>query len=129
IIGYETYYKAPPIPDFVTEFDDPVFTQEDIHAGKAVFQKYALMEYGSMFGDGANRGPDYTAQALHQIALSLNEYYANQSGISKLEWMGVNVLVQREIKENKYDEGKNQVKLTPSQAYACGQLTAFYVNV
>jgi len=126
VIGFETYYKAPPIPDFVSETDEPVFTQGDILAGQAVFQKYALMEYGSMFGDGANRGPDFTAQALHQTALYINDYYANQPDITKLEWLGVKTKVQQEIKENKYEKIKNRVKLTPAQVYACDQLTVFY---
>ena len=129
IIGYETYYKAPPIPDYVAENGDPVFSHDDILAGQSVFLKYALMEYGSMFGDGANRGPDYTAQALHQTAIYLQQYYANQPGITKVEWLGVNVLVQQEIKENTYQKEKNLVKLSPAQEYACGQLTSFYLDV
>lgn len=28
-----------------------------------------------MFGDGAQRGPDFTAEALHEIALSMTKYY------------------------------------------------------
>ena len=40
------------------------FSKEDVLDGQAVFQKYALMGYGSMFGDGANRGPDYTAEGI-----------------------------------------------------------------
>jgi len=46
VIGYETYYKAPPIPDFVSENGESVFSQKDILDGQTVFQKYALMEYG-----------------------------------------------------------------------------------
>ncbi len=129
IIGYETYYKAPPIPDYVSESGEPVFTHDDILAGQAVFQKYALMEYGSMFGDGANRGPDFTAEALHQISNSLQQYYANQPDITKLEWLGVNVQVQREIKINNYEPTSNRVKLSPAQVYACEQLTAYYTDI
>jgi nitric oxide reductase subunit B len=129
LIGYETYYKAPPIPDFVNEHGESVFSQKDILDGQAVFQKYALMEYGSMFGDGANRGPDYTAEALHQVTLYMNDYYANQPDISKMEWMGVKSVVQRQIKENKYVKSNNQVKLTPAQGYACGQLSNYYMNI
>ena len=129
IIGYETYYKAPPIPDYVTENGDSVFTHDEILRGQSVFLKYALMEYGSMFGDGANRGPDYTAQALHQIAFHMQQYYANQPGISKMEWLGVNVQVQREIKENNYNAKSNRVKLSAAQVYACEQLTRYYMDV
>ena len=129
IIGYDTYYKAPPIPDYIAENGESVFTHDEILAGQSVFQKYALMEYGSMFGDGANRGPDFTAQALHQTAYFLQQYYANQPDISKLEWLGVNTQVQREIKENKYNKTTNQVKLSPAQVYACEQLTVYYLDI
>ncbi|MEK6782389.1 MAG: cbb3-type cytochrome c oxidase subunit I [Bacteroidota bacterium] len=129
IIGYDTYYKAPPIPDYIAENGESVFTHDEILAGQSVFQKYALMEYGSMFGDGANRGPDYTAQALHQITYSLQQYYANQPDITKLEWLGVAAQVQREIKENKYSKTNNQVKLSPAQVYACEQLTVYYLDI
>ena len=36
------------------------------------------MEYGSMFGDGANRGPDYTAEALHYVSKYMNDYYQSK---------------------------------------------------
>jgi nitric oxide reductase subunit B len=129
IIGYETYFKAPPIPDFVNEAGESVFSQKDILEGQAVFQKYALMEYGSMFGDGANRGPDFTAEALHQITQHMRAFYANQPDISKMEMLGTRIQVQREIKENRYSRATNKVKLTAAQAYACEQLTSYYLNV
>jgi len=56
-IGYETYHKAPPIPVFVSENGEGlVITADEILDGQPVFQQYDLMDYGSMFGDGANRG-------------------------------------------------------------------------
>jgi len=65
-IGIHTYTETPPIPAFISIEKKVVYSKEDILNGQAVFQKYALMEYGSMFGDGAERGPDFTAGALHQ---------------------------------------------------------------
>jgi nitric oxide reductase subunit B len=128
IIGYETYYKAPPIPDFVNE-GKTVFSGEDILAGQAVFQKYALMEYGSMFGDGANRGPDFTAEALHQRAVYLEQFYTSQSNISAMELMGVRATVQEEIKMNRYDEQTNRVRVSSAEAFAYDQLIAYYHDV
>ena len=34
LIGYETYYEAPPIPNFVNEAGDPVFTENEILEGQ-----------------------------------------------------------------------------------------------
>src|SRR5215467_11253341 len=68
MIGIHTYTEAPPIASFVSLKKEAVFSKEEVLKGQGVFQKYALMEYGSMFGDGANRGPDFTAEALHHIS-------------------------------------------------------------
>ena len=70
MIGVHTYTEAPPIPDFITDNGRVILSKEGVLQGQEVFQKYALMEYGSLFGDGANRGPDFTADALHQRAFT-----------------------------------------------------------
>lgn len=129
LIGYETYYKAPPIPDFVDEAGQVVTTHDVILEGQAIFQRKALMEYGSMFGDGANRGPDFTAEALHQVAESMKAYYAHQPDATKLSWLGAGVQAQREIKNNRYEESSNTVTLGPAQVYAFDQLNTYYREV
>lgn len=129
-IGYETYYEAPPIPDFINEQNEAVITKDQILEGQEVFLKYALMEYGSMFGDGAGRGPDFTAQALHQVALYVQEFYANQPDISnKLEWLGAGLQMQKELKDNRYEKKKNIVTLTPAQEYAASKVRDFYLGI
>lgn len=128
LIGYETYVEAPPIPDYRNETDELIFSHEEILEGQAVFQRYALMDYGSMFGDGALRGPDFTAQALHQITLFINEYYSNQPDLTKLARLGVAEQARREMRENKYRKIANEVTLTPAQEYACTRLIAYYTE-
>ncbi len=51
-IGIHTYTGAPPIPTYIYVKEEVVFSKEDILNKQALFQKYALMEHGSMFGDG-----------------------------------------------------------------------------
>lgn len=126
LIGFETYYEAPPIPDFVTEEGKSVFSHDEILEGQAIFQRTALMDYGSMFGDGANRGPDFTAQALHLITGYLREYYGNTPELSKLEYLGVPEQVKRELKENRYEKTTNSVRLTHAQEHASNRLIRFY---
>lgn len=129
MIGVHTYTEAPPIPSYVSEKNETVFSKDDILNGQAVFQKYALMNYGSMFGDGANRGPDYTAEALHQSAQYMNDYYqaqlkagANEDLLKK----GVAEQVKTEIKTNRYDDNKNQVILSDAQVFAATELVKYY---
>jgi nitric oxide reductase subunit B len=133
MIAYQTYYEAPPIPNFVDPDGRPVISPEDVLRGQAVFQKYALMEYGSMFGDGADRGPDYTAEALHQVALGMEEMYLlaerNGDGLSASEEAGAGAMVQVELKQNRYNEMTNAVLLTEAHLYALKKLQEYYIAV
>jgi nitric oxide reductase subunit B len=129
MIGVHTYTEAPPIPDYVTEKGKLIFSKDDILAGQAVFQQNALMEYGSMFGDGANRGPDFTAEALHQVSVYMKAFYAEgMKGNSdeNLITKGISEQVKSEIKNNNYKPGNNTVTINEAQAYAAGQLVNYY---
>lgn len=129
-IAYQTYEEAPPIPHYVDEKGEEIITQEQILRGQEVFHRYALMEYGSMFGDGALRGPDFTAQALNERAKSMFHFYQeslNGNGSkSDFESEGILRKVQKEIKENTYDENQNQVKVSFAQVAAIRDLEGFY---
>ncbi|MBS1490854.1 MAG: cbb3-type cytochrome c oxidase subunit I [Bacteroidetes bacterium] len=129
-IGLHTYTEAPPIPDFKSADGVTLFSQADIMSGQQVFQKYGLMEYGSMFGDGANRGPDYTAEALHQVTFFMKDYYlksiATDAGDQTLQRYGIAEMVKREIKSNTYQSGNNTVTLTDAQSFAGKELEKYY---
>jgi len=129
MIGVHTYTEAPPIPSYVSSKNKTVFSKEDVLDGQAVFQKYALMEYGSMFGDGANRGPDYTAEALHYVSKYMNDYYQSKlkaEGNSDLLKKGITEQVKLEIKNNHYSKEKNSVTLSDAQVFAVAELVKYY---
>ena len=132
MIGIHTYTEAPPIPDYVSQKGEVVFSKEDILRGQAVFQKYALMEYGTMFGDGALRGPDYTAEALHHISKYMNDYYLsklkNDTNTALLK-KGVGEQVKSEIKTNRFNKNDNSVSLTDGQLFGTGELIKYYSQV
>lgn len=132
--GLHTYTEAPPIPDFVTADGKTVYSKEDIQNGQMVFQKYALMEYGSMFGDGAYRGPDYSAEALHHTAIAMGEFYNNQyttkqGSDNEITRMGISEKVKTEIKANTYNQDGNSVVLSDAHAYAALQLADYYKQI
>lgn len=134
MIGLHTYTEAPPVPDFVGADGTPVYSRDDIRNGQMVFQKYALMEYGSMFGDGAYRGPDYSAEALHLTSVFMSEYYGRQRkegtvGRGDTAGLGVGEIVKEKIKANTYDDRTNQVVLDAAQAYAAQRLFSYYFQV
>ncbi|MBI3235009.1 MAG: cbb3-type cytochrome c oxidase subunit I [Bacteroidetes bacterium] len=131
VIGIHTYTEAPPIPLYYSSNNKVVFTKDDILKGQAVFQKYALMEYGSMFGDGAYRGPDFTSEALHNVSVYMNEYYRAQAktGLgTELIKKGISEQVKTEIKTNLYSEKNNSVLLSDAQEFATKQLTIYYTK-
>jgi len=135
LIGIQTYQDAPPRPDFVSPSGEIVVSRQAIIRGQEVFHNYALMDYGSFFGDGGNRGPDFTAEALHRIALAMGEMYRMQvnemepSDSRKTIGLGIEAQVRREIRENRYDERTNRVMLTGAQTYAVARLREYYHDV
>jgi nitric oxide reductase subunit B len=129
MIAVHTYTEAPPIPAYTSEQNEIIFSKDDVLEGQAVFQKYALMEYGSMFGDGANRGPDYTAEALHKVTAYMNEFYRSKltgDEASELMKKGVAEQVKSEIKSNRYNKQSNTLTLSDAQTYAANELVEFY---
>ena len=130
-IGIHTYTEAPPIPNYVNTQNKVIYSKKKILEGQAVFLKYALMEYGSMFGDGANRGPDFTAEALHQVAEEMKNYYvinnANQINDSFTKY-GIVEKVKYEIKNNNYQELTNSVQLSNAQEFAITKLENYYLD-
>ena len=71
--------------DFVAGDGRVVISRDAILRGQLAFQQRALMQHGSFFGDGALRGPDYTADALHQVALAVSEHHAARLGPTRDE--------------------------------------------
>lgn len=130
-IGYQTHEEAPPIPDFVSESGQVIISKEGILAGQEVFHRYALMEYGSMFGDGALRGPDFTAQTLHVTSDAMKEFYRvdTKAELNELEKSGIEENVKKEIKINRYDEASNQAKVSSAQFFAIEEVNNFYQKV
>lgn len=129
MIAVHTYTEAPPIPNYLNNKNEVLFSKEDILDGQAIFQKYALMEYGTMFGDGALRGPDFTAEALHQVALNMRTFYLKKLKADSLQSLlekGIAEQVKNEIKRNGYNKDQNTVLMSDAQFYAAKELTNYY---
>jgi nitric oxide reductase subunit B len=123
IIGRQTYTDAPPVASFINENGEIVFSKQQIQQGQDVFHRYAFMEYGSMFGDGAYRSTDFTAEALHLTAQYMREYYVKKNRETE---DAVIIKVQKEIKNNRYEKLKEAVILSPAQVYAADRIIAYW---
>jgi nitric oxide reductase subunit B len=123
-MGARTYQGAPPIPSFVSSEGRLLTDREQILDGQLLFQEKALMQYGTMFGDGGARGPDFTARALHVMAVSMNRFYREKAekekgaALTQDEIAAIGQRVQRELKANRYEPEKNTVPLSEGQSLA-----------
>lgn len=137
LIGY--YYTEkdlPPYPDkVVTEQGKLLTGRTQIMAGQKVFQKYGLMDLGSVWGHGTYRGPDFTAQALHLMgqnmrqSLAKEKYAGEYSGLPTESKGAVDAVVIDQIKKNRYDKGKDTLTLSSIQETAFVKNREFYLNL
>lgn len=123
-MGRTTYKGAPPYFNAVTTEGQTLFSSDDIMAGQSVFQKYGLMDYGTMFGHGGYRGPDFSADTLHKLTQHLRDIYAQEKGASDFSALSetdraiVADRVVTELKTNRYDSATGAVTMTPAYAQA-----------
>jgi nitric oxide reductase subunit B len=136
MMGRNAIKGAPPIPKKVLDAKGAVlFTGEDILGGQAVFQKYGLMDYGSFFGHGAYRGPDFTSDYLHRGALIERDFLAKRifrkdyAALTDDQKTVVSEEVVKSSKTNRYDSASGTLTFTDAQAAAFPILTASYVRM
>ncbi len=134
LIGYFfTTKDLPPYPGKVISTKGTVLTdREHILSGQSVWQKYGLMDLGSVWGHGTYRGPDFTAQALHNMGITMREklaqdkYKAPYPSLEDHVKGAVDATVIRQIKTNAYDKHTDTLTLTPLQEYAFMENRKFY---
>lgn len=125
-LGIRTYQDAPPRPTYLDPQGNIVFSYQDILDGQAVFMKYALMNYGSMFGDGAIRGADFTAEALNVWGKATATQYRKDDTTGNLAEYVVSEAVRKDMKANTYKEARNSVTLSAAQSAAFSDVVKFY---
>lgn len=135
-LGTATYRGAPPVASFVSSSGQAVVSRDLINQGETVFRLRGLMSYGSFWGDGATRGPDFTADALHRTVLAMRSFYENEmqkqkggAALSQYEKDAIAARVTREIRENTWNEETNTVAANEAQAYAFEALYDHYTRM
>ena len=118
---YLGYQQQPPIPGRVKDANgENLPTRADILDGMNVFQRYGLMEYGTVYGHGAYLGPDFTADYLHREAQFLLQRYfhsAPESAQSR---------VAAELHANTYDAATDTLTWSDARADAHQSLVEHY---
>jgi len=134
--GFWIFKNQAPIPSDVVNADgDVLMTSETIKGGQAVFQKYGLMDYGTVLGNGSYMGPDYTAEALKVYTEGMQDFKAKEKYNQTFNDLGseekaiIKDQVITEMRENRYNENEDKLYVTDAQAYGIGQVEDYYRNI
>jgi nitric oxide reductase subunit B len=134
--GYWIFKDQAPRPLKVTNTKgDVLFTKASLMGGQAVFQKYGLMDYGTILGDGSYEGPDYTAEALQIYTKGMQDYKANAkfhenfAALNSDQKAIIRNNVITEMRKNRYASGKDTLVLTDAQAYGLDKVREYYKKI
>ncbi len=124
--GYFAKDKVPPIPRSVVADGTELTGREAILKGQDVYQRYGLMDHGSVWGHGSLRGMDFSAHTLHWIGRWMRDYRASEpqpqpgayKDLPEDRRRQIDVAVIDELRANRYDPQSDTLWLTPAQAYA-----------
>lgn len=131
----KVYEDAPPIPERVVSQEGKVVsTGDDIRAGQAVFLKHGLMDNGSIWGHGGYLGPDYSAEYLHNVVLTLSDEIAQRrfgrsfASLRDPERAAVSAETGTLLKRNRYDPGTRTLTLLPAEVNSFEQQIGYWSN-
>ncbi|MBF0445886.1 MAG: hypothetical protein HQL68_09860 [Magnetococcales bacterium] len=131
--GVATYTGAPPLVDFKSSRGETIIPHQQITRGEEIFHLRGLMSYGSFWGDGAERGPDFTADALHRIVVSMGDFYKNRlkeraqiQKVPQYDADAISLQVKRELHSNLWNKEEGNIRINDAQIYALQKLNVHY---
>lgn len=141
--GYLINKSKPPIPDKVATINgDAVFTGKDIIDGQNYYFSRGGQHIGTIWGHGSYLAPDWSADFLHRMGLYLAARHhglsttdANQftqadfDNLNAEERARLSVIVQDEIKTNRFDPADGVLKFTQFQTEAFNSLAEYYTKL
>jgi nitric oxide reductase subunit B len=134
--GRYNYNRVPPYPkEIVSEDGRLQIDGEEIWRGQSVYQRYGLMDHGSIWGHGSLRGMDFSAKTLNLMGQVMREFTAKErfgKSYGSLDREGkaiVDALVIQDIKENQYDPTTGVLKVSRAKAEAFREIQRFWTNL
>ncbi len=135
--GHFAKEKVPPIPDKVVTGDRVLTDRPSILRGQDVFQRYGLMDHGSVWGHGSLRGMDFSAYTLHCVGHLVRQFHASGGQLPpdaykslppkpRRELDELDTRVARELRVNRYDGNTGVLELTAPLASAFAQMRQFW---
>jgi len=139
--GYLAEDRVPPIPrEVVLEDEGRLLTDGTrIKAGQDIYQRYGLMNHGSVWGHGSLRGMDFSAHTLHCMGELVRQYhladgkprddlYTTLPPTPRARLDDMDIRVASELRANRYDATSGRLLLSPAQAFALGQLRRYWTD-
>jgi nitric oxide reductase subunit B len=131
--GIEIYREAPPIPEKVIGPDgNVVFTAQDIKDGQNIWQSIGGQEVGTIWGHGAYKAPDWTADWLHREAMFILETYARADYSSSYDELDdekkamLQIRLQKELRTNTYDPETKALNISAMRVKAFNKISEHY---
>ncbi len=121
--------EVPPIPaKVVAEDGTALYTYDDVVNGKAMFQQFDLMDYGTLLGMGAYLGPDFSTEFFHRRAEFLYDRFAGEVyGITAAELTDIQRGAIKEMVKADFHAGTKLNKETV--IYTAASAAAYRANV
>lgn len=136
ILGYfglEIYRQAPPIPEQVISSDgNVILTAQNIKDGQNIWQSIGGQEVGTVWGHGAYKAPDWTADWLHREAVyilnkyAISEFATNYDRLDKEKQAMLQNRLQTELRTNTYNPETKVLTISLVQAEAFKAISAHY---
>ncbi len=134
--GFWIFKEMAPRPAEVTgPSGEEVMSKESIIGGQGVFQKYGLMDYGTVLGHGSYMGPDYTAESLRIYTEGMQDFKAQEkfdapyADLAPEQQVIIKEAVIEEMRVNRYDSSKDTLPLTAAQVYGVERVHDYYQKV
>lgn len=125
IAGHFANREAPPYPGRVIAPDgELMFTRDDIFAGQHVYQRYGLMDHGSVWGHGTQRGMEFSSVTLRRMGeavrdpIAQREFGVPYAQLTAQQQEIANLHTAHELKKNRYDPATDTLTLTQAQVAA-----------
>jgi len=124
--------RVPPYPGAIVQSDGTRVDGEAIWRGQAVYQKYGLMDHGSLWGHGTQRGMDFSAQTLHLMgettreALAASRYQKPFAQLNEEERAIVDALTLKDLKQNTFDPSTGELRLSEAKSAAFKEVLRYW---
>jgi nitric oxide reductase subunit B len=134
--GEEIYRKAPPEPEkVVTQGGETLFSGQDIKNGQNVWQSIGGQELGTVWGHGAYKAPDWTADWLHKEATFILNKWAEQDygkgygALNNENQAALKARLTDLIRKNRYNPETGVLTIPDVQAEAVKAISEEYAGL